>query len=92
MEAESKFSPLPTRVNEELKKKVVATMAVACATVVEGLLLTHLLSQKLTGAEKKAKLEAQIARMKDHAEKYQVPVQVHVHPAILKEASQAVLR
>ena len=67
------------------------TLAAACVTINEGLLATALLGPKLSPAEKKAKVELYFKRFGEAEQTLKQPVESHIHPLIIAEASRAVL-
>ena len=91
VEAETRFSPLPTKPDEEKLSAARTVLATAFATISEGLLLTALLDKKLSPEARISKIRTQFERIKGTEKTLKMPVQPLMHEAILEKASKMVL-
>ena len=91
LEAETRFSPLPTKTNEEKLSAARNVLASAFATITEGLLLTALLDKKASEDLRLKRIRAQFDRLQSTEKSLKMPVQSRVLPIIVERASKALL-
>ena len=89
--AQSKFKPLPCMMGEEDLTKVRDMLSEAQATCCEGLILSSLLSEKQSVAEKKKGIKKQLDACKDASKLLSRDVEAMLHPTIAKRASEVLL-
>ena len=91
-ETEAKFAPLPCKLDDSTVGKVTDALALSFATITEGLLVTALLSAKLSDAEKSRKVDTCFKRLREQAKLLAKPVEPFIHPVIVAEGSRLVLK